>query len=135
MKKKVILIDTHVFLWALDRKVSQRATDFLNDTESNEFLLSHVSAWEIAIKFGSGKLKLPISPEIFVPDRVSKARLKYLAIDLHHVLKVYSLPAIHKDPFDRLLVSQSKIEDIPILTADPIFSKYKIKTVSFDAIS
>ena len=135
MKKKVILIDTHIFLWALGRKVSQRATDFLNDTESNDFLLSHVSAWEIAIKFGSGKLRLPANPEIFVPDRVNRGRLKYLAIDLQHVLTVYSLPAVHRDPFDRLLISQSTIEDIPILTADPIFSKYKIKTISFDAIS
>ncbi len=125
-----VLIDTHVFLWLFaDIKISQKIKDFLLDTKSNEIYVSHVTAWEISIKYGVGKLKLPEVPELFVPDRIRRAGFLQLPIKMAHVLSVHGLPPIHKDPFDRLLVSQAKAENLTILTADPNFSRYKIKTL------
>jgi PIN domain nuclease of toxin-antitoxin system len=125
-----VLIDTHVFLWLFaDIKISQKIKDFLLDTKSNEIYVSHVTAWEISIKYGVGKLKLPEVPELFVPDRIRRAGFLQLPIKLAHVLSVHGLPPIHKDPFDRLLVSQAKAENLTILTADPNFPRYKIKTL------
>jgi PIN domain nuclease of toxin-antitoxin system len=125
-----VLIDTHVFLWLFaDIKISQKIKDFLLDTKSNEIYVSHVTAWEISIKYGVGKLKLPEVPELFVPDRIRRAGFLQLPIKMAHVLSVHGLPPIHKDPFDRLLVSQAKAENLTILTADPNFPRYKIKTL------
>ncbi len=125
-----VLIDTHVFLWLFaDIKISQKIKDFLLDTKSNEIYISHVTAWEISIKYGVGKLKLPEVPELFVPDRIRRAGFLQLPIKMAHVLSVHGLPPIHKDPFDRLLVSQAKAENLTILTADPNFPRYKIKTL------
>ena len=130
-----ILIDTHIFLWVLGgRKLSKVTKDFFADRRENRFVFSDASAWEISIKFGNGKLELPDVPEIFVPDRVRKSGFSHLSIELQHVLKVHSLPQIHRDPFDRLLISQAKVEDLTILTADPIFFKYPIKVMDFSDI-
>ena len=102
-----ILIDTHIFLWFLlePHRIRQRAKDFLEDTFTNEIFVSHVSAWEIAIKYGVGKLKLPEVPEIWFPNRVRRAGFLHLPIGVQHTLRVHNLPPHHKDPFDRLLIS------------------------------
>jgi PIN domain nuclease of toxin-antitoxin system len=135
--KTKILIDTHVFLWIFiePKRFTKAAKIFVKDTKSNEFYLSHASAWEATIKFGIGKLKLPKPPEQFIPDRVRQAGYFHLPIELEHVVNVHSLPQIHRDPFDRLLISQANAEGLALLTADPIFSKYSVKTMDFAAIS
>ena len=133
---KTILIDTHVYLWVLGgRKLSKAAKEFFADRENKEFVLSDASAWEISIKFGVGKLELPEIPEIFVPDRVRRAGFSHRPIELQHVLKVHSLPQIHRDPFDRLIISQAMVEDMTILTSDSIFSKYSVNIINFKDIS
>ena len=133
---KTILIDTHVFLWVLGgRKLSKAAKEFFADRENKEFVLSDASAWEISIKFGVGKLELPEIPEIFVPDRVRRAGFSHRPIELQQVLKVHSLPQIHRDPFDRLIISQAMVEDMTILTSDSIFSKYSVNIINFKDIS
>ncbi len=127
-----LLLDTHIFLWifAGDDRLTKKARTFLEDTETNEFFLSDVSVWEASIKFGSGKLQLPEKPESFFPDRVRLAEYNHLRIDLNHVTRVHSLPNIHGDPFDRLLISQAMIEELTILTNDPHIGRYKINTLT-----
>ncbi len=125
-----VLIDTHIFLWFYlePHRIKQNARDFLNDTFSNEIFVSFATAWEVSIKYGVGKLKLPNAPEIWFPDRVRRAGFRLLPIDLQHTLRVHNLPPIHKDPFDRLLISQADVENLTIVTEDPNFNKYQVKT-------
>lgn len=83
-------------------------------------------------KIQHGKTQIAAAPEIFVPDRIRRAGFLHLPINIQHVLQVHDLPPVHKDPFDRLLVSQAKIENLRILTADPNFAKYQIDTLDFN---
>ena len=131
------LIDTHVFLWIFEGRhgVSTNARSFLEDVKTNQFFFSDVSAWEASIKFGLGKLKLPENPEVFFPDRVRRAEYRHLRIDLNHVTKVHSLAKIHRDPFDRLLISQANVEDMTIITNDPVFKLYDVNTLTLRDIS
>lgn len=132
-----VLIDTHIFLWFFiePNRISKQIQGFLEDNFANEIYVSHATAWEIAIKYGIGKLKLPQTPELFVPDRIIRANFLHLPIKIQHVLQVHNLPPIHKDPFDRLLVSQARVENLTILTADPNFAKYQIKTLDLNNFS
>lgn len=130
------LIDTHVFLWVLGGlKLSSNVKEFFLDRKNNHFILSDASAWEISIKYGTGKLDLPEAPETFVPSRVNRAGFSHLSIALKHVLAVHSLPFIHRDPFDRLLVAQARMEGLTLLSADPIFSNYSLKILNIADIS
>src|SRR5213593_5233792 len=103
-----ILIDTQVFLWSLGGiRSSKRLKKFFSDRRKNAFYVSHVTAWEISIKYGLGKLILPETPNIFFPDRLRQSEFLGLPIELDHVLNVCGLPPIHGDPFDRLLIAQA----------------------------
>lgn len=125
-----VLIDTHIFLWFMEGvRLSQKARNFLLDTINNEIFVSHVTAWEISIKYGIGKLKIPDIPEIWVPDRIRRAGFTHLPIEIQPLLRVYNLPPHHKDPFDRLLISQANASNLTIVTEDPNFSKYQVKTL------
>ena len=132
-----LLIDTHIFVWIFiePRRFSKKARSFLEDVKANRFFVSDVCAWEASIKYGLGKLKLPEKPEVFFPDRVRQAEYRHLRIDLNHVTKVHSLAKIHGDPFDRLLISQSNIEDMTIITDDPVFKLYEVNTLTLRDIS
>ena len=85
-----------------------------------------VSAWEIAIKAARGSLILPEPPEQYVPARLRLHRISALTVQLSHALPVYDLPMIHRDPFDRLLIAQSQLAALPILTPDPEIVRYKV---------
>jgi len=126
----IILIDTHVFLWMISapNKLSDRAKDIIEST-NNEVFLSVVSGWEITTKAKINKLKLPEKPEIYIPEQIQKNFIEILPIEMKHVLNIYNLPGIHKDHFDRLLISQSQLEDLPILTNDEKISRYPVKTI------
>jgi PIN domain nuclease of toxin-antitoxin system len=124
-----VLIDTHVFLWFMEGvRLRQNARNFLSDTLNNEIFVSHVTAWEISIKYGIGKLKIPDVPEIWFPDRLRRAGFTQLPIKMLHALRVYNLPPLHRDPFDRLLISQADVENLTVITEDPNFTKYQVKT-------
>jgi PIN domain nuclease of toxin-antitoxin system len=133
------LIDTQVFLWIFSdrppRRFSEKARLFLEDVEANRFYLSDVSAWEATIKFGLGKLRLPEIPELFFLDRVRVSGYHHLPIDLSHVTQVHRLPKIHGDPFDRLLISQAIVENMAIISDDPLFRGYPAETLSVRDIS
>lgn len=131
------LLDTQVFLWFLSdrRRFSAEARAFLEDTGSKQFFLSDVSIWEGSIKYGLGKLELPEAPELFFPDRVRRAGYKHLAIDLRHVARVHMVAQLHRDPFDRLLITQALLEDMTIISDDRIFREYDVDLLSIRDIS
>ena len=122
-----ILLDSHDLLWLIGEPVrfSDRVHDLLIDGD-NILLLSAASAWEIAIKAKIGKLKLPAPPDRYIPDQLAMASVAVLPIQLSHTLHTYHLPDHHRDPFDRLLVAQAQIENLPIVSADPLLARYDI---------
>ena len=95
----------------------------------NELFLSVVSAWEIAIKAQLGKLAVSGDLPDFITEQIYRNRVSVLAVQLQHALEVASLPLLHRDPFDRLLIAQSRLEQIPILTLDPLISQYEVETI------
>jgi PIN domain nuclease of toxin-antitoxin system len=93
----------------------------------NELFLSAASSWEIAIKVSIGRLSLPGDPADLVPAWLAKSRTSALPIEHRHALRVATLPPHHRDPFDRLLVSQAQLERLTILTADRQFASYDVE--------
>jgi PIN domain nuclease of toxin-antitoxin system len=121
------LLDTHMLLWFTmgDRKLSRKAKSILRD-ESNTILLSAASVWEMAIKISLGKLILSMPLKEYLREHVQGNNITILDIAVTHLLHTGMLPFIHRDPFDRLIISQAIIEDIPIITADQHFKKYPV---------
>jgi PIN domain nuclease of toxin-antitoxin system len=124
-----LLLDTQVFLWL--QTEPERLREHLPAVEDrrNTLLLSAVSSWEIAIKYGLERLPLPEPPERYVPDRMRAIGAVGVGIEHSHALAVASLPPLHRDPFDRLLVAQAKALGVAILTADPIVATYPTETL------
>lgn len=122
-----LLLDTQVWLWALvaDARLGAKARSFLT-SRRHEPLFSAASAWEIAIKFRIGRLALPDVPERFVLPRLVRDGIGSLPVEIRHALRVADLPEHHRDPFDRLLVAQAQVEDLPLLTADPVLHQYDV---------
>jgi PIN domain nuclease of toxin-antitoxin system len=125
-----VLIDTHVFLWWNEgnSQLSKKAVRILADP-GNSLVLSVASAWEIAIKTQAGKLRIPEDAATYVPTRVAHYGMEILPIQLGHALALASLPLLHRDPFDRILIAQSQIEKLPILTADPAIRGYPVDAI------
>jgi PIN domain nuclease of toxin-antitoxin system len=96
----------------------------------HELHFSAASAWEIAIKYSQGKLRLPEPPSTFVPSRLERLRMLSLPIEQAHALHVSTLPLHHRDPFDRLLIAQAHLENLSILTADQVFAAYDVKIIA-----
>jgi len=96
---------------------------------SNVLMFSAASGWEIAIKARLGKLQLPDDIVSFLTDQLVRNHVTILSIHLSHTLHVYTLPPLHRDPFDRLLVAQSQLEQLPIVTADPLIQQYSVQSM------
>jgi PIN domain nuclease of toxin-antitoxin system len=124
------LLDTHSFLWFVtaDKKLSSTAEGLISLGE-NELLLSVASVWEIAIKVKAGRLPIPEPLHTFIPEQLGRNRIGLLPIELAHVLEVARLPLHHRDPFDRLLICQSIVESLPILSADSAFDDYPVHRI------
>ena len=124
-----LLLDTHVFLWL--QTEPERLGEHLHLVEDrrNDLLVSAASSWEIAIKYQLGKLPLPEAPERYVPHRVRAIGAHAIAVEHSHALAVANLPALHRDPFDRLLVAQALLLDLTLVTADPAVADYPASTI------
>jgi len=124
------LLDTHTFLWwLLDvPNLSVECRQILDDG-ANEILLSVVSGYELAYKAHVGRLTLPEAPDAYVRSRLAANGFGALSIELSHALRAASLPVIHRDPFDRLLVAQAQLEGLPIMTADPAIAQYDVDVI------
>ena len=125
-----VLLDTHTFLWFVndDPRLSKSARVLIEGEDTQPFL-SVASLWEIAIKISLGKLTLKQRYEAFVPQQLALNGIGILNITLEHTAAVAHLPFHHRDPFDRLLIVQSKNEDMPLVSADPAFDAYEVKRV------
>lgn len=122
-----LLLDTHVVLWWLADEIdrlSDQARRTLDDPSVNA-VVSAASVWEIAIKRGLGKLTAPDD----VVAQLSSSPVELLSITAHHADAVADLADHHRDPFDRLLIAQSKLERIPVVTADENFAEYGVQVV------
>ena len=123
-----LLLDTHVFLWLVEGspKLSSAARHELADPR-HEFYLSVASIWELVIKTGNGKLTLSDPVEIFVTKWVKAYELSLLTISAADVYHLTKLPDFHRDPFDRMLVSQAVHADMALITADTKMSRYSVR--------
>ena len=122
-----LLLDTHVWLWLLDdpARLAPEVRDACGD-EGAELHWSSVCAWEMAVKHGLGKLRLPVPPGEYVSSRVAASGAHALPITHDHALRVADLPPHHRDPFDRLLVAQAQVEHMTLVTTDPQVKRYDV---------
>lgn len=123
-------MDTAVWLWAQTRpeRLGKKAERLLSSVPAgDEVFLSAVSSWEISIKFYLGKLPLPEPPSVYVPSRLGG--MHSLAVTHAHALAAGELPPHHRDPFDRLLIAQARLEGMTVLTADRVFARYGVPVI------
>ena len=125
-----LLLDTCTFLWIVGGApdLSPRVADAVRDP-GNEVYFSAASAMEIAMKHARGRLSLPDAPERYVPDARIRHAIDPLEIDEESALHVAKLEAMHRDPFDRLLVSQAIVHGLIIATPDPLIRQYPARTL------
>jgi PIN domain nuclease of toxin-antitoxin system len=125
----IYLIDTHILIWLFGKSNNLPKNIFeLLKNKKNKIYVSAVSIWEIAIKVSIGKLKFPFEITNII-NEIGILNISILDITSEHLINVAALPFHHKDPFDRLIISQSIIENIPIISSDNIFSKYDIEII------
>ena len=124
------ILDTHVFIWGEEKshRLRPEVLEMMRDP-ANDVIFSAVVSWEIAVKYSIGKLDLPEPPRLFVERRIVRESLTPLPINHDHTLRVADLPMHHRDPFDRLLIAQSQIERLPLVTADPNISRYDVDVI------
>lgn len=126
-----VLLDAHAFLWwvtSRGSRVSERARIVLVDA-STVGLVGAGALYEIAIKSQTGRLELPAAANVYLPRLLRRFAFGVLPVAEAHALRAGSLPMIHRDPWDRLLVAQAQIEDIPIITADPQIGQYDVDVI------
>ncbi|OPH37867.1 hypothetical protein B5J94_04970 [Moraxella lacunata] len=119
------LLDTHVLLWFLTancEKMSDNCQRILLD-ENNHLCFSKASIWEISIKYSLGKPDFDYNPKQ-ITQELLRLGFDCLEIEFSHLFEIGNLPKIHKDPFDRLLIVQAKLENLKLLTADNAILQY-----------
>ena len=125
-----LLLDTHTFIWwdSEPQRLSQQVLNMCQDPE-NELLVSVASLWEMQIKLQLGKLELnkPLAELVSGQQEINK--IDILDVKLEHILALAKLPPHHKDPFDRLLIAQTDIEEAILVSKDQIFTEYEVKLV------
>jgi len=119
-----LLLDTHLLLWAAGQpdRLSATARSLIDNPE-NELLFSAASVWEVAIKRGLGRNDFQVDPRLLRRGLLDNGYGE-LPIVRDHVVAIESLPPIHKDPFDRILVAQATVEGITLLTTDSLVAQY-----------
>jgi len=124
------LVDTHTFLWAVlsPEKLTDRVRSIFADREA-ELLLSIATPWEMAIKAGIGKLEDGAEILDDFENRVTAGGYRMLETSIKHTIRSGYLPRYHKDPFDRLLITQALDLNVPILSGDSIFDLYGVRRV------
>ena len=122
-----LLLDTHAFLWFLDNdpQLSATAKTLIEDPINRKFV-SMATCWELAIKVGLRKLDLGEPAATFLPRELAANHFDLLGIELRHATFVETLALHHRDPFDRLLIAQSMIEAIPVISVDVAFDVYGV---------
>lgn len=124
-----LLLDTCTFLWLIGGEPLSAAAAAAIRVPSNEVLLSAVSVWEIAVKYRAGKLLLPEPPDRLIPARRRTRGIASLGFDEESALQVLRLPLLHRDPFDRMLISQAIAHGLAIVTPDPAITQYPVRVI------
>jgi len=125
-----ILLDTHAFLWFVaDNPRLSKSARVLIEAEDSQPFMSMASLWEIAIQISLGKLQLEQPYETFIPQQLALNGIGILNLSLDHTAAIATLPFHHRDPFDRLIAVQSRIEKMTLVSADPSFDAYEIERV------
>ena len=120
------LLDTHVIIWYLEASAElPEEAEALIDNPEEDVCICVVSLWEIAIKMNLGKLTLSLTLDELL-DNIITRNFHIIQIENEHLLNLLKMPYIHKDPFDRLLISTALAEDLTILTADENIQKYDV---------
>jgi PIN domain nuclease of toxin-antitoxin system len=124
-----VLLDTHALVWWLEAKenLSRKAKETIEDAETS-VLVSAASGWELAIKTQIGKFKSGALVRLLERE-IQKEGFMELAISMQHALRAGSLPAVHKDPFDRMLIAQALVENVPVVSNDKIFDRFSVRRV------
>ena len=125
-----VLFDTQAFLWAVsdDPQLSSTARAIFVDPK-NEVIVSVASVWEMIVKAVAGKLPIPRPANSYIRAQLTKTSVAVLPILLHHALHVENLPMHHRDPFDRIILSQALEEKIPIVSSDRKFRLYPVQLI------
>ena len=125
-----LLLDTHAFLWWIgdDARLSGPAREAIADP-GNEVSFSVASAWELAIKTGLGRFEPDGDLGPFLEEQIQRNAFRVLPVKLEHAVSVSSLPAHHRDPFDRLLVAQAAVEGMTLVSRDSQLRKYDTPTL------
>jgi PIN domain nuclease of toxin-antitoxin system len=123
-----MLLDTHIFLWWLfdDPKLPAGIRDYVKDA-NNRIYISAASVWEISTKFRLGRLPQAKSVAKNVPEWIIKAGFLPLSITPEHAQLAGAWKIAQRDPFDRMLAAQARIEDLPLATVDTMLSSFPIK--------
>lgn len=125
-----VLLDTHAFLWFVlgDAQLSATSRTHIEDPQ-NDKRISPASYWEIAIKISIGKYSLPQPYEQFLQQAIDDNGFVILPIEPKHTAALINLPFHHRDPFDRLIIGQALVEQIPVVSGDPVFDAYPITRI------
>lgn len=122
------LLDTHGLIWFIggDARLSAHARRLIED-ERSELFVSIASLWEMAIKFSIGKLELGLPFGDLFPEQLARNSIGLLGITVEHLRGVSDLPLHHRDPFDRLIIAQSQIEQLPVISIDAALDAYGVR--------
>ena len=125
-----LLMDTHTFMW-WHSEPQRIPTDTLTllQNSNHELLLSVVSLWEMQIKTQLGKLTLRDDLELMLKIQQERNSLNLIPVEFIHILELRNLPMHHKDPFDRLLIAQSKVEKATLISRDSVFKNYDCSVI------
>ncbi|VXD17966.1 type II toxin-antitoxin system VapC family toxin [Planktothrix paucivesiculata] len=125
-----VLLDTHALIWFFsgNEKLNGTARNLIEDINNIKYI-SVASVWEMAIKQSQGKLTLSVSLEDYIAEKLQLEDFNLLEIKLSHLNLVCQLPFYYKDPLDRLLIAQSIVEKISIISQDSVFNLYPIPRV------
>ena len=124
------LLDTHTFLWmvAEPAKLSAKITEIVRAAD-NQLLLSAASGWEIALLWHLKRVELPDQPQRFIPEALQKLSVIPLPIGFDAAISAATLPLVHRDPFDRIIIAEALRENVPVLTKDRTFTEYGARTL------
>lgn len=122
-----LLLDTHIFLWFLDdeRRIPEEPRAAIHASD-NDVLVSAAAVWEIAIKTSLGRLDMRPSDIDRLPRLIDAAGFEELPVLARHAVAVHALPWHHRDPFDRLMIAQARVESLTIVSTDPAVRRYAV---------
>ena len=126
----LILLDTHTFLWAIHNssRLSSTAVAVITDP-ANRLRLSAASHWEMAIKSNQGKLTLARPFDVFISDEMKKLGVSTLRIEWERLVEAERLPQHHRNTFDRMIIAQAIVEQMPVVSADADLDLYPVQRV------